>query len=360
MEYRFSDVIKIILKWKKQIGIIILIFALSGLIISLVIKRYYKSVASVLPPKQSTSLGLSGLNSVLKSLPIGITKLTGTKEDPHDYIAILQSRSVIEDVIKKFELIKVYDSPDNSMEKTIKEFKSNCEIEWSEEYTLEIRVWDVDAKRAADIANYLVEILNKRSYELNTQEVHNNRVFIEERVIQNKIDLKNAEEELRSYQEKIGTIIVAQPSSDAVSSIAELFGIKALKEIELGVLKKTVSSQNPLYKQKLIELETIEQKLKNYPQMGITSFRLYREVAIQQKILEFIIPLYEEAKVNEHKDIPVAYVLDNAVPGERPDRPKRIFIVGISMFLGLIFSFVFISFKEKYSDMSNFKSQFKS
>lgn len=359
MEYKVSDLIKIILKWKKQVLIILFVSILIGISLTFVIKRYYKSVASVLPPKQSSSLSLSGINNVLKSLPLGVSKLAGTKDDPYDYIAILQSRSVIEDVIKKFDLLNVYDLADHSMEKTIKEFRSNSEIEWSEEYTLEIRVWDIDAKRASEITNYLVDILNQRSYELNTLEAHNNRVFIEQRVLQNKEDLKKAEDDLQKYQEKTEAIVITQPTSDAISPIAELYGIKAIKEIELGVLKKTVKNDNPSYKQKLIELETIKEKIKNYPEIGISSLRLYRDVAIQQKIMEFIIPLYEEAKVNEHKDIPIAYVLDRGVPGERPDKPKRVFIVGISGFIGLIFSFLFIAFKEKYSTLENFKSQFR-
>ena len=200
------------------------------------------------------------------------------------------------------------------------------------------------------MTNYLVEILNARSYELLSQEAYNNRVFIEGRVKQNQIDLKNAENELQKYQEKIGTIITppSLSSGQGLSSITDVYGMKAKREIEIGILEKTVSKDNPDLKQKQIELQTLNEKIKDIPGMGISSLRLYREVAIQQKILEFIIPLYEEARVNEHKDIPIAYVLDKGVPGERPDRPKRLYIVGISIFLGLIVSILFVIFKETF------------
>ncbi len=81
------------------------------------------------------------------------------------------------------------------------------------------------------------------------------------------------------------------------------------------------------------------------------SLRLYREMAIQQKIMEFIIPLYEQAKFDEHKDVPVAYVLDKAVPGERPDRPKRLFVAGAAAFLGFILSLIMIMVNEYLSHL---------
>jgi uncharacterized protein involved in exopolysaccharide biosynthesis len=62
--------------------------------------------------------------------------------------------------------------------------------------------------------------------------------------------------------------------------------------------------------------------------------------------MELIVPLYEQAKITENKDVPVAYVLDPAKPGERPDRPKRIFVVGISLFLGIVAAAGTVIFQE--------------
>lgn len=346
-EYPIHHLINMALRWKKQIILIQIAFVCLGFILAFVVDRQYKSTAALLPPRESGMLGLSSLSTVMKSLPSGIGKLAGGgQQDSYDYVAILRSRTVIEQVIDRFDLKRVYAISDSSVEKTIKEFRANYEVEWADGDVFEVRVWDEDAKRASDITNFLVDILNQRSIELQTQEAKNNRQFIENRVRQNQLELKKAEDALKAYQIESGTIVSTQPAVAGFSAIAEMYGMKALKEIEIGVLEKTVGQDNQELKQRQIELMAINDKIKDIPDIGITSLRLYREVAIQQKILEFLIPLYEEAKVNEAKNVPVAYILDKGVPGERPDRPKRLLILAISTFLGLVASFLFIAVKE--------------
>jgi uncharacterized protein involved in exopolysaccharide biosynthesis len=58
----------------------------------------------------------------------------------------------------------------------------------------------------------------------------------------------------------------------------------------------------------------------------------------QQRILEFVLPIYEQAKIDEQKDIPVLLVLDKAVPPEKKTKPQRSLIVLLFSFLTLIFS----------------------
>jgi uncharacterized protein involved in exopolysaccharide biosynthesis len=237
------------------------------------------------------------------------------------------------------------------MESGIKELVANTEIDWTEENTLEIRVWDRDAQRAADIANEYVELLNKRSLEIQTQEAKNNRLFIEQRLVQNKKDLFEAEQIFKDYQKKTGMVVIYDPTSSGTASLAEIYAQKARKEIEIGILKHTTKPGSSVYSQAEIELNSINGEINKFPDIGVESLRLYRNVAIQQKILEYMTPMFEEAKVNEHKDVPVAYVLDKAISGEKPDRPKRSYLIGISAFLGLIIGFLIIIWKEYVSHL---------
>lgn len=349
-KYTIKEVVQFLNYWKKSILIFFLIFTIGGLIIAFIINRQYKSVARVIPPKEGNSLSaLSGVSSIMKSLPSGLGALGKKSADELDYFAILKSRTVIEEIINEFDLKRVYEISDSSMEKTIRAFQGNCEIDWTEENLLEIRIWDKDANRAAQIANAYIDLLNKRSYELFTTEARYNRIFIEQRVETNKNDLKNAEDALKKYMKKNKTFIPIEMDASSMSGFGELVTMKIQKEIEVSVLKKTLGEQHPQYIQAKTELDILNKKMSELPNIGIESLRLMREVIIQQKIMEILIPLYEQAKVNEHKDVPAAYVLDNAVPGERPDRPKRSFVVAISSFIGLLFASGFIFYKTHFS-----------
>jgi len=54
----------------------------------------------------------------------------------------------------------------------------------------------IPPQRAADIANYFVEMLNKIYLELSISEAMNNRIFLEDRYNKNLEDLKNAEDNI--------------------------------------------------------------------------------------------------------------------------------------------------------------------
>jgi len=317
-----------------------------GLALAFTVTRYYQAITRVLPPKESAMLsGLGGISSLMKSLPAGLNKIGGV-DDAFNYMAILKSQTVMASVVEKFSLKSVYEIPDSSLEKAIKELRTNVEVDWTEENALEIRVWDKDRVRAAAIADYLVELLNERSIQLQTQEASNNRKFIEQRVIQNREDLRKAEEELKAYQETHGSLIISDVNSASLSPIAELYATRAVKEMELDVIAKTMGETNAQYRQKKVEFEVLNSRLQKFPEIGVRSVRLFREIAIQQKIMEMLVPLYEQAKVSEHKDVPVAYLLDKALASERPDRPKRASIVGIATILGFLLSLVFITLRE--------------
>ena len=72
------------------------------------------------------------------------------------------------------------------------------------------------------------------------------------------------------------------------------------------------------------------------PDISIQYLRNYRDVEIQQAILEIVMPMYEQAKVEEQKSIPTILKVDKAVSPELKDSPHRTLIV-----LGVLFLFLF-------------------
>jgi len=309
-------------------------------IVSFLLPKWYKATCSIMPPKEQSIFGqLGSVGSLLKELsPTQKMGGFGQNLGVYNYLAILKSRTAMEGVIRKFDLIKVYDVSDSSMENTMKELKENVAFEIQDEDYITVDVYDKDPLRAAAMANYYVEVLNTISIQLGTQEARNNREFIAKRVDKSKEDLRNAEEILRKYQERSGLMIAPEQSSSGVSAIAELYGMKAKKEVELAILERSATKNNDLLQQLQIELSELGKKLGTFPEAGLESFRLYRNVAIQQKIVEYLIPLYEQAKINEQKDVPVLLVLDKAIPPEKKDKPKRSLIVLLVALVTAVFS----------------------
>jgi uncharacterized protein involved in exopolysaccharide biosynthesis len=149
----------------------------------------------------------------------------------------------------------------------------------------------------------------------------------------------------------------------AVTAAAELEAQIIAEEVKLGILRRQLGEDAPEVKLAKIQIEEMRKRLnqmkegsdkiknemslfvpfKDVPELGLQYLRLYRDYEIQNKLLEFILPLYEQAKIEEQRDVPVVQVLDRAVPPEKKARPFRTLIV-VSVFASALTLFVVLSF----------------
>jgi uncharacterized protein involved in exopolysaccharide biosynthesis len=329
-----------------------------------VIPRWYKSTAVVMPPRQKSMLSmmnsLKSSTSSLRALGIGVQN-----DDIQQYQVILNSRRIKEAVINKFDLMKIYDL--DTMEKTIKELEDNVAVALGkEDAALEISVYDTSPQRAADITNYYVEMLNKIYLEISVAEATSNRKFLEDRYNKNIEDLKIAETNYKKFQEKYGVYSVTDQIKAAIEVAAKLQSQIVLKEVELGIVERTTTLENENRINIKIELDELKRQMKNMkfgtssqdsrvqiftpfektPEIGIQYLDYFREMEIQGKILEILVPLYEQAKIEEQRNIPTVLVLDNAVPAVKASKPKRVIIILVIFLVSIILAFLIALWKE--------------
>src|SRR2546421_1354929 len=232
------DFITVISKWRRFIAWFVLTATILTTVVALLSPKWYKSTASVFSAEQTNLFpGLEGISSLVRTLSPSkaLSSLTGSTETDR-YIAILKSDRVLTAVIKKFNLVDVYDNAGSSYpkEKTEKELSSNTQIEIQDEGNLTITVYDKDPQRAASMANYYVEQLNSTNSELQVQNARGNREFIEERYNKNIADLRTAEEAMKDFQLKHGVVAVPEQTEATIKAGAELYATLATKEIALS------------------------------------------------------------------------------------------------------------------------------
>ena len=313
-------------------------------IITFLLPKWYKSTSSVFPAEKADLLGgLEGIASFARALSPGraLSALGGATEADR-YVAILKSGTVLTAVINKFDLVHVYDITSYPGEKTVKELLSNLEVTAEPEGDISITVYDKDPQRAADMANYFVEMLNKTNSEMSVQNARANRIFIGDRYEKNLADLKATEDSLKAFQLRYGVVALPEQTEASIKGAAEIWGQLALKEVEVGVLRRTNAEDNPSVLSAQIQVDELRKKLremntgtgegsqdakifvpfKQIPNLGAEYIRRFRDVEIQYKILQFITPLYEQAKVEERRETPSVVVLDIASPAERKAKPR--------------------------------------
>jgi tyrosine-protein kinase Etk/Wzc len=358
-------------EWRRFIIYCVLGSAALSVVVSLLITPDFKSMASVFPAEEADLLGsLGDVSSLVSSLaPKGLTSLTADPE-LDKYIAILNSGRVLGEVIKKFDLVNVYGITDYPREKTSERLLDNVEFSVEPEGNLTITVFDEDPQRAADMANYFVEQLNETNSEIRGQNARANREYVEERYKDNIRELATAEDSLREFQHRYGVVALQEQTEASIKAGADLGAQLAVKEVQLRILKQNQSDDSPVVKSAELEVSELRRMLvqmnsgvgdidaassvfvpfKKIPQLGTEYIRRFRDVEIQNEILKFLTPLYEQAKVEERRQTPSVLVLDKASPAERKSRPKRLLIVIISTFLGFVVSVSYVALWNRWME----------
>lgn len=220
---------------------------------------------------------------------------------------------------------------------------------------IDFSVINEEPEVCAAIANYMVKLVDSLNIKFNIERARNNRGFIEQRYLQNISDLKKAEDSLYKFQKKYGIVVVPEQLEVTVKAAAEIETQLFKKEVEAYFIEQTygknsmqylgVAAEIDLLKQRVQELKNskdlssgsnILYPFKQMPNIAIEYLRVFREVTIQESILEIVLPMYEQAKVEEQKSIPTILLIDQAVPPQLKYSPKRAVIV-----LGLLFLFSF-------------------
>ncbi|HEX9658085.1 MAG TPA: hypothetical protein VGB89_14350 [Bacteroidota bacterium] len=355
------EVLTIVTRYRRFISRFVLLVTVGTTIVTLLLPKWYASSASVFPAEKADLLGgLEGISSLAKAFSPAkaLTSLSGNPETDR-YLAILKSGTVVGAVIQKFDLVNVYGVTSYPGEKTAKLLLSNTEFTVEGEGNLTITVYDRDPQRAADMANYFVELLNTTNTKLQAQNARGNREFIEERYKKNLTDLAMAEDSLKAFQKQYGIIALPEQTEASIKAGAEITGHLALKEVQAGVLRRTLAENNPSVLSAQIEIDELRKKIaqmnsgssfsagrmsifvpfSKIPDLGTEYIRRFRDVEIQYKILQFITPLYEQAKVEERRQTPSVLVLDKAYPAERKSKPKVALYALIALVASLLISF---------------------
>ncbi len=365
--FTLFDYLAILIKRKK----FVLIFTVISCIIAAVIyfavlDLIYLSDSTVKSTSKSSGLfsAIEGLSGGLGDLDDigGISGGGKTAKELASYEGILLSRRCLELFVTKFNLMEreEYRFFEDAV-KNVRESKIVTKIDKTSGL-LYIGVYDKDPEIAKEMVEFLLEQLNKINIELSVLNAKNNREFIEKRYYQAKNDLTNAEDSLKSFQQIYGIAPDLQIKASAQSVFSLEAELKA-EEVKLDVIKKILSNDQPevklqeakvsFLKDKITSIQTSTDlndflRLGNSPQIAMSFLRLQRDLEIQTKILTFMLPIYEQAKIEEKRETPTIMILDKPYVAERKAKPKRLTMTLFFTLFGFITAFTLALLYEVY------------
>lgn len=358
----FWQFLTIVFKWRRLLLLNSIAAAVITLAVMLFFPNWYTASTSIMPPEQDSG----GLGLAASLLPSGLSSLLGSSgmtlpgmATPSDlYAAILKSRIVSKAVIEKNDLMTVF--KEHIDERAYLELQVRTGIIVEPEGIISLSYSDTDPERAAAVANSFVEELNRVNKENIVSKARAMREFVEVRLAETIRDLTDAEEAYKNFQQIHFAVSLDDQVKAMIGAIAELRGQLVVSEIELGVMKKSLSPTNMRYLEQEYKIEQIKDQLaklergdssqssllnhplKETPELALDLVRLTRNLKIQETIFELLKQQYEQAKIQELKDTPTIQVLDKAEVPRIKSRPKRVFTAvtgGLACF-GLTLLFV--------------------
>ncbi len=363
------DVLLILAKHKKFIFFTVLLVSIISVTYVLVVPKLWTSTVTLLPASEQESSLNFGSSSFFG---LGSTILGSSfQKDAEELVTIMKSRTFSEDVINNFNLVDYFKIKDSDslvvMDKVLIKFREKMRNIHIDEDTglIMISISSKNKYLSSDIANYYSHKLEKYNLESRSSKGKSKRIFIGERLDEVKNELDSLSLAINSFKKENNTLDLERQSIAMIELYSDLITKKIETEIELDYSSQFLSNESPKYKELLnrkiainekikeLEFATKQNKIKfslnlnEIPDLELHLSELLIAFEIQTSLYSYLYPEYEEAKIDEVKDLPTIEIIDDAVPAGLRSYPKRARMCVTNFIISLILS-IFFSFIIEY------------
>jgi tyrosine-protein kinase Etk/Wzc len=346
-------------KW--TLIVVTFLAAITGVVVSLTTPATYVSRTSIMPSQQSGGGGggLASLGSLAGFAGLGALSnmAAGIKSSDEMFIALMRSQSVQSALIEQFKLKERYGA--RNTEEARQALNLNVAILADKKSgMLFVDAQDEDPAFAAQLANAQVKELNVILSRLAVTEAQQRRAYYEQQIIKTQTKIPQLELEYKDAQKSSGLEVAS-----LLSEAGTLPGQIAAKELQLQVLSRFATAQNPDLKRLAVEISALRAQMARYElsktepktsepsksgkltESSKTNFvqkatQAYNTLKIQEALLDGYVKQLELAKVDEAKEGPAVQVVDEAKAPEMRAKPERKKLVLAYTVTGLIIAFV--------------------
>ncbi len=315
-----------------------LVAGLLGYGLSFLVPPTFSAKASFLSPQAPN--GASAALAALGGFASVAEGAIGGRSPAEQYAALLQSATVANRQIDRFELIKVY-GVKHRVEARRELAENTRVVVGKRDGLITIEVEDNEPQRAADLANRYIHELRELTARLALSEAQQRRVFFENLLKKARDDLNTAQTALQGAGFNQSTL-QAEPRA-AADTFARAKAEVSAAEVRLQTLSRSLTDAAPEVQRAQAQLNALRLQLARAEQAGSKSapsdyMMRYRELKYQETLFDLFARQFEAARVDEAREGLLIQVVDSAVPPEIKSRPKRSAVAMGSAF-GALFLF---------------------
>ncbi len=360
----------------KRIVAVTAAFAAVGLLYGLLAPKWYRSTLTVVPARSQKAGGISTLlGGEVASLAAGFDVLGGA--DVARIAAVLQSVSVTDAVIEKFDLRTRYD--EKYQEKARDALWHHCEVKTLPKPNLvQLSCEDKDPRFVQQMLAFFAEYGNQVFRRVSVSSASEEVRFLEKRVAELRQQADEAAARMREFQEKYKIVDLDTQAKAVVSALAALNSQRITKQLELDYARTFSARDEATMQQLRSQLSVMGERLRDLeeplpvdsppaekqpaekagrrgsgqgksmfppalevPQLRAEFEKLYRDRKVAEATLVFALERLEGARANEARDVSTFVLLDAPALPTRHSWPKflLVFIVSIVMGLGASLAF---------------------
>jgi capsule polysaccharide export protein KpsE/RkpR len=362
------------LRWK-----VILLLGLAGSVVAaayyLWSPKWYQAELLIVPKRSASDLNPA--RNLLGSLPFDLGGASPFGQSDADRIAvILQSRSVTDAMIAKFDLVHRYDAA--VIEQARKAVWTHCATFVDKKpNVVRLTCEDKEPAVARDLTNAIGQEADASFRRIAVSSAREERTFLEKRVAEAKHDLEASSSALRHFQETHKVIDLPEQGKAVVSGLATLEGNLISKRLELSYARGFAANDEASVTQLRRQIDVLSAELQAReemrpagtntkesppsgsklfpPAMEIPALRaelevLFREHKIRETVFVMLTERYEARKVDEARDLSTFVVADEAVLPTYRVWP-RLRVVPIGMLAGLALGILIVTLPAWWSEL---------
>jgi uncharacterized protein involved in exopolysaccharide biosynthesis len=370
--------LRFLLTQRRRIARFVLCGTVVATVIAFLIPPRFESTVRLMPPDDQAASGmamLAGLSGRMGGIGMLAGDFLGVKSSGGLFIGILTSRTVQDDLIRKFDLRKVYWA--RRWDTARKRLGENTAIsEDRKSGIVSITVADHDPQRAALLAGEYVTELNRVVSQVSTSSARREREFLQGRLKEVRDDLEIAEKDFGDFASKNTAVDIKEQAKAMVGAAATLQGELIATESQIEGMRKIYAENNvrvQALRARAGELraqlgklggkyegsgsiadpseDSMYPSIRKLPVLGVTYADLYRRTKVQEAIFETLTQQYELAKVAEAKEIPSVKLLDSPDVPERKVSPSRLLIIFLGVFLSFAFGSIWVLGSDQWQKM---------
>ncbi len=315
-----QDFFVFLYKKRKPLLIVFIIAGIGSVIASLLMTELFRSTAIVFPAATSTVSFSEQRNAKAGAMDFG------EEEQAEQLIQILQSSRIRNKIVEKFDLYNYYEiKPDESNRnfKLQKNYDKHIKFERTRYGSIIIDVLDKDPVRAADMANYIVKLIDTVKNEI-----------VKERTVPAFEIISRKYRQLESEKLQLEDTLIKLSMMGVVTKESRANLYTSLSQVK--------SAADHDYIKKAIEVNAAYGALYD----GLAELREFKTDK-----LTTLEAAYEQAESDASSDFTHKFDVETAVPADKKAKPKRLIVVLVSTFGALAAAILILLVQEKLADI---------